>query len=273
LPNHPLKHTKRPEVTETIQPLDDLRGYQIVEFRRYSIKAGDRARFSTYFDAFFPDAFQQQSVMIFGSFLDRRDPNGFIWIRGFLNNFHRGRASADFYYGPLWKERRPLMLSLIDDASDVRQFTPVAPGRGLPILPPVDPVLEARTSRGSVVCAIFLTEPSRVPELVAGLERTRIELGNAGLHELGTLMTLMAPNTFPQHTLRTDGHYLLWFGVTPEPLVDGSISNQLERSLARLADATGAFTKAEVLDLEPTARSRIRWFEGLDASSLSRYPR
>src|ERR1700761_492193 len=57
--------------------------YQVVELRRYTIKPGKRAEFASYFEAYFPEAFQQLGALALGQGLERDHENGFTWLRGF----------------------------------------------------------------------------------------------------------------------------------------------------------------------------------------------
>ena len=61
----------------------NLDNFQVLEFRRYTIKTGERQTFCKYFDTYFPEAFQQLGAIAAGSFLERDNETGFTWIRGF----------------------------------------------------------------------------------------------------------------------------------------------------------------------------------------------
>ncbi|MBS0432893.1 MAG: hypothetical protein JSS21_10900, partial [Proteobacteria bacterium] len=50
-------------VPESVAHLND---YPVVELRRYDIAPGQRDRFVHYFDAYFPEAFEQLDCMVFG---------------------------------------------------------------------------------------------------------------------------------------------------------------------------------------------------------------
>ena len=78
--------------------------FQVIEFRRYIVKEGEREHFAEYFESYFPEAFQQLGAIAFGQFFERKNPVGFTWIRGFKNTDARAIINAGFYYGPLWKE-------------------------------------------------------------------------------------------------------------------------------------------------------------------------
>ena len=46
----------------TIDPGANLKDFQVYEFRRYTIKPGERQHFALDFDTFFPEAFEQQGA-------------------------------------------------------------------------------------------------------------------------------------------------------------------------------------------------------------------
>lgn len=85
-----------------------LRDFQVFEFRRYAIKPGERKQFAQYFEAYFPEAFQQLGAIAAGSFLDRGNETGFTWIRGFHTIDDRAVVNAAFYYGSVWNEHREI---------------------------------------------------------------------------------------------------------------------------------------------------------------------
>jgi hypothetical protein len=61
-----------------------LNDFQDIEFRRYTIKEGEREHFAQYFESYFPEAFEQLGAIAAGSFFERGNQTGFTWIRGFL---------------------------------------------------------------------------------------------------------------------------------------------------------------------------------------------
>src|ERR1043166_8100533 len=71
---HPTFAQSVPPAAKTPQePSARLGDFQVIEFRRYTIKEGQRENFARYFDTYFPEAFQQLGAMAAGSFLERDD--------------------------------------------------------------------------------------------------------------------------------------------------------------------------------------------------------
>jgi hypothetical protein len=89
---------------------------------------------------------------------------------------------------------------------------------------------------------------------------------NAKVHPAGVLVTLDVPNNFPQLPIRTDGPFLVWLGIVEDDaaLKDfEALASQVEHSL----EATGMLRRTpERLVLDPTPRSRLRWWPASDAN-------
>jgi len=237
-----------------------LTDFQVIEFRRYTIKDGEREHFAEYFESYFPEAFQQMGAIVFGQFLERKNPVGFIWMRGFKNTDARAIINAGFYYGPLWREHSSTMNSLMVDSDNVLLLRPLTSERRVPVLPAVDPIKEEKGAQGVLVAQIFAVKPNSVDAFAQQAEATFASYRAAGAREAGVLITLDAPNNFPQLPVRTDGPYLVWLGIVKDnQTLDSLFTPLMERSLQSLS-ATGLLRAApELLMLGPTRRSRLRW--------------
>jgi len=248
---------------ESVQHLKD---YQVVEFRRYVTADGELAHFVKYFDAYFPEAFEQLGAMVFGQFTERGRPNRFTWLRGFHDINARPIVNAAFYYGPLWKEHRIKVNAILPDSDNVMLLRPLHPEHGISVLPAVDPVTEERGAQGIVVAQIFAvkkgSEEDFAKQAEAAFDAYRIE----GVHPAGVLVSLDVPNNFPQLPIRTDGPFLVWLGVVrDEATLDRRLAPILasaERSLATGGLLRGA---PERVVMDPTPRSRLRWLAGAGA--------
>lgn len=201
--------------------------FPVIEFRRYQIKEGERANFTAYFDAYSPDVFQQLGAMFLGQFCNRHDPNGFTWMRGFRTLEDRAIINSAFYYGPVWLEHKKRFNGLLVEDTNVLLLKAV---RNVPVLPAVDVV---REKAGGVIVAI----------IARGTDTTIFD-DYQDIREAGLLVTLDVPNNFPQLPYRTDGPYVVWLGVLPD-----------DKRLTNIKVPDGA----ELLVLDPTPRSRLRW--------------
>jgi hypothetical protein len=248
--------------TTSTAHVDHLKDFSVIEFRRYAIKPGARDEFARYFETFFPEAFEQIGAIAFGQFRERRNADAFTWIRGFRSPEARGIANSAFYYGPPWKEHAATMNDRLVDSDNVLLLRPWAPDRGIPVLPAVDPVTEAGSTdgvRGVVVAQIFSVREGSIDAFAKSMEPTFAAYRAAGMREAGVLVTLDGRNTFPQHPVRTDGPYLVWLGIAEN---DGALESGFqplaERSLP--SNSAGLLRdKPELVILDPTSRSRLRW--------------
>jgi hypothetical protein len=235
------------------------REYPVVELRRYAVKAGARDRFARCFDGYFPEAFQQLGAIAFGQFAERRQDSWFTWLRGFPSLDARAEMNAEFYDGVLWKEHAARMNELIIDSDNVLLLRPLAAGRGLPVLPAVDLGADAGGPPGVAVLQIFPVKPGSIEPFAQQAASEFAAYGAAGVHEVGVLVSLDVPNNFPRLPIRSDGPYLVWVGVAK----DDAAANRLGRLTERAAESLTAqgFLRGapELVVLEPTPRSRLRW--------------
>ena len=236
-----------------------LQDFQVIEFRRYTIKEGEREHFAEYFESYFPEAFQQMGAIVFGQFFERKNPVGFTWMRGFKNTDTRAIINSSFYYGPLWREHASTMNSLMVDSDNVLLLRPLSTERGVPVLPAVDPIEEGKRAQGVVLAEIFSVKLNSVDAFARRAEETFASYRAAGAREAGVLVTLDVPNNFPQLPVRTDGPYLVWLGIVKDKTLEPQFASLMERSTQPLS-ATGLLRSApELVILDPTHRSRLRW--------------
>ena len=237
-----------------------LTDFQVFELRRYVVKTGERKHFAQYFETWFPEAFQQLGAIAAGSFLERGNETGFTWLRGFHTIDDRAVSNAAFYYGSLWNEHRGTLNDLIADSDNVLLLRPLSPGRGLMILPAVDPVNEPNGAQGVVVAQVFAVKKDSVEAFAKGAEAEFASYREAGAREAGVLVTLDVRNNFPQLPIRTDGSYLVWFGVLRNNQTLEKQFIPVTRQAARAFTVTGVLRGApELIVLDPTPRSRMRW--------------
>jgi hypothetical protein len=255
-----LAQTDQNSRNKAMDRVKHLKDFQVIEFRRYTVKEGEREHFAQYFESYFPEAFEQMGAIAFGQFFERKNPTGFTWLRGFKNTDARAVVNAGFYYGPLWREHASTMNRLIVDSENVLLLRPLRPESGIIVLPAVDPVTEAKGAQGIVVAQIFAVKANHVDAFAQQAEATFASYRAAGVHEAGVLVTLDVPNNFPQLPVRTDGPYLVWLGIIKDnQTLETRFNPLVERSLQSFS-ATGLLRSApELVILEPTRRSRLRW--------------
>jgi hypothetical protein len=237
-----------------------LQDFQVIEFRRYTIKAGEREHFARYFESYFPEAIQQVGGIAFGQFFERADPCRFTWIRGFHDMDGRASANGALYGGPLWKEHRDTMNQLMLDSDNVLLLRPLSPERGIPVLPTVDPVYEPKGAQGVIVAQIFAVKRNGIEAFARQAETAFNEYRSAGAREAGVLITLDVPNNFPKLPFRTDGSFLVWLGVLKDDKALETRFRALANRSAESLSAGGLLRgTTELVVMDPAHRSRLRW--------------
>jgi hypothetical protein len=242
---------------DTVQHLGT---FQAIEFRRYHTAPGEREHFTAYFDTLFPEAMQQLGALVLGSFHERGEAAAFTWLRGFHTLNDRPIVNSAFYYGPVWKEHRSAVNAILPDSDDVMLLTPLA-GRDVMVLPAVDPVHEPDGAHGVVVVEVFSIKKGGLDEFVRQAEPLFARYRAAGIREAGVLQTLDVPNNFPQLPIREDGPFLVWMGIVKDDQALQARFEPLRADSVRAFAATGLLrSDPEIVIMDPTGRSRLRWF-------------
>lgn len=253
-------HAKPANEAPKMESVQHLKDYQVVEFRRYVTSDGELAHFVKYFDAYFPEAFEQLGAMVFGQFTERGHPNHFTWLRGFHDINARPIVNAAFYYGPLWKEHRVKVNAILPDSDNVMLLHPLHADQGISVLPAVDPVTEERGAQGVVVAQIFAVKKGQEEAFAKQAEAAFAAYDVDGVHPAGVLVSLDVPNNFPQLPIRTDGPFLVWLGVVRD---NATLNRQLAPRLAATEQSLAASGllrgTPERVVMDPTPRSRLRW--------------
>lgn len=253
-------HTAEPAMSQpspTLAP-DHLRGFDVVELRRYTVSPGQRARFAAWFDAWFPEAFEQLGAMVFGQFLERDAPDRFFWLRGYHDMLDRPVVNSAFYYGPLWREHRTKVNAILPDSDNVLLMR-VVPGHPIPVLPAVDPVDEPRGAQGTLVVQLLPVAKGRADAVAAALADAAARYPNEGVLDAGLLQTLDAPNNFPQLPVRDDGDWVAWIGLARDAGALSRLQPAMDAIERQLAAEGELRAPAERIVAAPTPRSRLRW--------------
>jgi hypothetical protein len=152
------------------------------------------------------------------------------------------------------------MNSLMKDSDNVLLLRPLAPDTEVTVLPAVDPVTEKNGAMGIAVAQILSLKNQPDEALSAKLRSTFSSYCVPGVREAGILVTLDAPNNFPQLPVRNDGPFLVWLGILRDESLKESFTAAARRVGETLASEKLLRDTPELLVLEPTPRSRLRWF-------------
>jgi len=204
----------------------------VFELRQYTLHPGRRDELIELFEREFVESQEELGARVVGTFRDVERPDRFVWIREFADMATRPAALTGFYGGPVWKEHRDAANATMIDFDDVLLLEPV--GAGFPV------AQRARVGEGNpgpsrvlaVVRAGHGTEPDPVVERLLGVP---VVVGRTAPHV----------NDFPALPVR-DEQAVVWFASFPDVGAAAAARRRL------------AGQEAQVLELEPTARSAYR---------------
>ena len=245
----------------TMDDTAQLGHFDVIELRRYPVTPGKRKEFAKYYEAWFPAAFQQLGILVFGEFFERGPQNRFTWIRGFHTIQDHAIANAQFYYGPVWREHKALANSLLPGVDDnVLELHALNAQTEVPALPAVDPVAEPKGAQGVIVVEIYAVRKTELQPFSARALPAFSRYDIPGVRPAGVLVTLEGPNNFPLLPFRTDGPYLVALHILRDQSVLEKTFDPLLARTNRDLMASGMLRHApEVLVLDPAPRSRLRW--------------
>ena len=146
-------------------------------------------------------------------------------------------------------------------ADNVLLLRPLTGQHAVIVLPAVDPFEASAGGKGIVVAQIFAIKKGSEEAFANAAAATFAGYRASGMREAGVLVSLDAENNFPQLPIRSDGPFLVWFGVARDEAMLQRSLQPLATQAARTLSAGGLLRGApELLILDPTARSRLRWW-------------
>jgi hypothetical protein len=134
-------------------------------------------------------------------------------------------------------------------------------GREVMVLPAVDPVQEPGGAEGVLVAEIFSVKKGSVDEFLRQAEPQFARYRATGIREMGLLETLDMPNNFPQLPIREDGPFVVWMGMLKDDQALKDRFDPLRVESEKSFAATSLLRSGpEIVIMDPTRRSRLRWF-------------
>ena len=215
----------------------------VYELRQYTLHPGQRDLLIDIFEREFVETQEAVGMRIPGTFKDLRDPDRFVWLRGFADMPSRAAGLQAFYTGPAWRANRDAANGTMIDSDNVLLLRPTDMGSGFTLDGAVRPPAGAVLAAAPTVVAVICYAASPVDDtLLASFNHAVLPL--LPKPPLATLCTLYEENNFPALPVRTDEHVIVWFSF--------------EDPTPRLAQLPPWVVDTEVLLLAPTARSLLR---------------
>lgn len=228
-------------------PATDL---AVVELRQYTLKPGARDTLLTLFDTFFVDGQALAGIRVLGAYRDAKDPDRFVFLRGFRDMPARAEALAAFYGGPIWKAHRDAANATMVDVQDVLLLRPLRPAVAIP------------PNHWLLATVWLLKEP--VGEAFERRFREEIApvLGAAGVPAVAAWRTEYAANNYPRLPIREGENAFVFVSAFADraavekaqaALASSSAWRELQASIAP------TFAKpAQVLVLDPSGSAARR---------------
>jgi NIPSNAP len=230
----------------------------LIELRQYTLRLGTRDTLLDVFERFLIDGQEAVGMRIGGTYLDSRDANRFVWMRGFHDLEQRRQALDAFYSGPIWMQHRGTANPTMIDSDDVLLLRPTVPAHP-PALPsrnrPEPGLADAPEHR--VRLSVYAYEPEA--ELTHWLSTTvHAALERYLEASIATWRTDPGPNTFPQLPVR-DENTFVWSASFEDAEAMSAAELRLESAPqwhADIAPRLRSHVVEQRLHLQPTARSQ-----------------
>jgi hypothetical protein len=229
---------------------------QVVELRRYALRAGQRDTLIDLFERLIEPQ-EDTGMAVLGQFTDLDDPDSFVWLRGFSDMDARRKALTAFYEGPVWRTHRDAANATMLDSDNVLLLEPARDDSRLSLLGHRPGPGATASGSGVVVAGIHYLEPGAGLAARDAFERQAVPtLATITGSLLAYFSTHPAENDYPALPVR-DENVLVWLvGFTNADFLEEAWSDI--RSVHRIvAERVAAKGPAELLRLAPTTRSLV----------------
>jgi hypothetical protein len=233
----------------------------VVELRQYTLVPNQREILIVLFEKEFIETQEATGMTIIGQFRDLRDPDRFVWLRGFSDMETRAAQLQEFYGGPVWKIHREAANATMIDSDNVLLLRPASPTSGFQLEHASRAALGSITTREDLLVATIyhLGKTTAADFSDFFVRELQPRLTKSGASILASFVTETRPNSFPGLPVREDANVFVWFsrfsnrGAYQNCAAAGGES--MRQSGTKLAELTKG--SPEVLLLSPTPRSLL----------------
>jgi hypothetical protein len=235
----------------------------VVELRQYALVPNQRETLIALFEREFIETQEATGMIVIGQFRDLKNPDRFVWLRGFSDMDARAAQLQEFYGGPVWKAHRNAANATMIDSDNVLLLRPALPTSGFPLEHASRAPLGSPTKReGLLVATIYHLGKTKGADFAAFFERElQPHLNKAGISVLASFVTEKHPNSFPRLPVREDANVFVWFSrfsdreACEKCAATVGESMQQKEVTTKLVELTKG--QPEVLLLSPTQRSLL----------------
>src|SRR5262249_27914812 len=230
----------------------------VVELRQYTLVPGGREVLISLFEEQFIETQEATGMIVIGQFRDLKNPDRFVWLRGFVDMYSRAHQLEEFYGGPIWKEHREAANATMIDSDNVLLLRPARTNSGFRLenlKRPSD--ANQQDSNRVVVATIYHLSGSTRDEFLEFFEyELAPRLTSRGASILATFVTENHPNTFPALPVREGANVFVSFSrFAAREAYEQHASSVAEPTSGKQSELIKTL---ETLLLTPTARSLLR---------------
>lgn len=229
----------------------------VTELRQYTLVPGARRTLLDVFETHLVEPQEDVGMRVGGTFVDRDEPDRFVWFRGFSDMAGRREGLEAFYGGPVWAEHADTANATMLDSDDVlllRMTDPAhPPGTPSRARPPVGADVP-----GEEWVVVEVWQHPSDDELGGRLATTAHAAIEAALGTpVATWRTEPAPNDFPRLPVRPETVFV-WAATFPDEASYAAARSRLEAAAdhGELSAIAAQVDRLQHLRLQPTPRSQ-----------------
>lgn len=230
-------------------------GFELIELRRYLVKADQRDAFVALFDRELTEPQEACGMVPVGHFRDLDDPRGFVWFRGFARAEQRARALAAFYReSHAWKEHRAAANDALLDNDDVLLLREARLGSGFDLARFARPAGTQARATGTVAVAVLMLARAAGEAFITAFEAAVLPRITGRASDTAYFVTDSRTNDFPALPVREGEFAFVVTAICPDDDALRTWSGSF--APATLPPAMQAqLLHCDLLRLEPAPRS------------------
>jgi NIPSNAP len=227
----------------------------IVELRQYTLHADQRDVLIELFDRALIEPQEEVGMRVIGQFVDRDDPDRFVWLRGFADMNVRREGLAAFYGGPVWKAHSKAANATMINTDDVLLLRAARSGATFMLDGERPAVGAIGSGRGCVSALIAHLDSFDLGAVAVEVFESAIApaIAAAGGSLLGYFLSETSANDFPSLPVRENEPVFVWFVGFADA---GGATAEIVKAASTLQEARST-RQVEHLRLVPTARSLL----------------
>ena len=228
----------------------------VVELRRYAMRAGRRDELLALFEREFIESQEECGMVPIGHYRDLGDSESFVWFRGYEGMARRRDALEAFYVrSSAWLNHRDAANATIVDSDNVLLLRPARAASGFDLRGlHRGESGDTNKSRALVLATIMMLNAPAADAFVKTFETEVLPKLKRCAERVAYFVTEEQPNNFPRLPVREGEFAFVVVGISPSvKSADAWEHDVAERDLPALMRAQ--LVQSESLRLQPAARA------------------